>query len=156
MILLQGDMLHRGFKHSVIEVQHKKSKLDALQNFLGVENNQISIRKYEIIDADFGYNRSEGADERGIIDIRFRKHSRQPDDTNTYKVIDIFALKEYFIHLLEKPVDDVTWLRIKQPGTYTIVFDLIAYSFSFELHTRDEIIHFSEHNPKHDINLEKG
>ena len=50
-----------------------------------------------------------------------------------------------------------TWLRIKQPGTYTIHFDLISsYSFSFELYTRDEIIHFSEHNPKHDINLEKG
>ena len=66
-------------------------------------------------------------------------------------------LKEYFFHLLEKPVGDVTWLRIKQPGTYTIHFDLIhSSSFSFELHTRDEIIHFSEHNPKHDINLEKG
>ena len=52
------------------------------------------------------------------------------------------------------------WLRIKQPGTYTIHFDLTRdrrdSSFSFELHTRDEIIHFSEHNPKHDINLEKG
>ena len=80
-----------------------------------------------------------------------------PDDTNIYEFIDIFTLKEYFIHLLEKPVDDVTWLRIKQPGTYTIHFDLIiAPSFSFELHTRDEIIHFSEHNLKHNINLEKG
>ena len=29
-------------------------------------------------------------------------------------------------------------------------------SFSFELHTRGEIIHFTEHNPKQDINLEKG
>ena len=50
-------------------------------------------------------------------------------------------------------------LRIKQPGTYTIHFDLIpidSSSFSFELHTRDEIIHFSEHNPKHVINLEKS
>ena len=71
----------------------------------------------------------------------------------------IFTLKEYLIHLLEEPADDVTWLRIKQPGTYTIHFDLICspiISFSSELHTRDEIIHFSEHNPKHDINLEKG
>ena len=79
-------------------------------------------------------------------------------DTNTHEFINIFTLKEYFIHLLEKPVDDVKWLRIKQPGTYTIHFDLILSgysSFSFELHTRDEIIHFSEHNPKHDINLEK-
>ena len=69
-------------------------------------------------------------------------------------------LKENFIHLLEEPVDDFTWLRIKQSGTYTIRFDLIGASsygnpFSFELHTIGEIIHFSEHNPKHDINLEK-
>ena len=47
-------------------------------------------------------------------------------------------------------------VKNKQPGTYTIHFDLIPNFFSFELHTRDEIIHFSEHNPKHDINLEKG
>ena len=68
----------------------------------------------------------------------------------------MFMLKEYFIHLLEEPVDDFTWLRIKQPGTYTIHFDLIRNSFTFELHARDEILHFSEHNPKHNINLEKG
>ena len=69
----------------------------------------------------------------------------------------MFTLKEDFMsHLLEEPVDDITWLRIKQLGTYTIHFDLICdglfTSFSFEFHTRDEIIHFSEHNPKHDIN----
>ena len=34
--------------------------------------------------------------------------------------------------------------------------DLISNPFSFELHTRDEIMHFSEHNSKHDIDLEKG
>ena len=78
------------------------------------------------------------------------------DDHNTYEFIDTCTFKEYFFHLLVEPVDDSTWLRIKQPGTYTIQFDLINYSFSFELHTRDEIIHFSEHNPKHVINLEKG
>ena len=60
-------------------------------------------------------------------------------------------------HLLEEPVDDITWLRIKQPGTYTIHFALIySSSFSFELHTKDEIMHFSEYDPKHDIILEKG
>ena len=72
----------------------------------------------------------------------------------------MFTLKEYFFHLFEEPADGVTWLRIKQPGTYTIHFDPTRVrrdsSFSFELHTRDEIIHFSEHNPKRDINLEKG
>ena len=59
--------------------------------------------------------------------------------------------------LFEEPVDTVTWLRIKQPGTYTIHFDLIySSSYSFGLHTKYEIIHFFEHNPKHDIILEKG
>ena len=96
-----------------------------------------------------------------ILELRFFVLNRLhvPDDTNTYEFIDIFTLKSYFIHLLEEPVDDVTWLKIKQPGTYTIHVYLICSgysSFSFELHTRDEIIHFSEHNAKHDINLEKG
>ena len=52
-------------------------------------------------------------------------------------------------------MDDITRLRIKHPGTYTIHFNLICNSFSFELHTRDEVILFSEHNPKHGIHLEK-
>ena len=45
----------------------------------------------------------------------------------------------------------------RKPGSYTIHFDLIYFSsFSLELHTKDETIHFSEHDPKHDIILEKG
>ena len=106
-------------------------------------------------------------EERRINDVWFRKDPRGTDDSNRIRFIDIFTLKEYFKHLLEKPVDDVTWLRIKRPGTYTIHFDLIGSSqfdpeyhpynsFSFELHTRGEIIHFTEHTPKQDINLEKG
>ena len=75
-------------------------------------------------------------------------------------LIDMFTLKEIVFHLFEEPADDVTWLRIKQPGTYTIHFVLTRdrrdSSFSFELHAKDEIIHYSEHNPKRDINLEKG
>ena len=35
------------------EVQGNKRKLDALQNLFGVENNQILIRVYEIIDVDY-------------------------------------------------------------------------------------------------------
>ena len=122
------------FQSLIDEVQDDKCKLDALQNFLGVENNQVLIREYVIIDTDFS-----------LLD--------------TYIFFQIFTLKEYFIHLLEEPVDDTTWLRIKQPVTYTIHFDLIPIdpsSFSFDLHTRDEIINFSEHNTKHDINLEKN
>ena len=136
------------------EVQDKKNKLDALQNLSGVENNQVLIRKYEIIGTDFRHITSAGDGS-----VFFIKSSHELDDTNTYKFIDNFTLKEYFIHLLEEPVDDVTWLRIKQPGTYTTHFELIPIdpsSLSFELHTRDEIIQFSEHNPKHLINLEKG
>ena len=33
---------------------------------------------------------------------------------------------------------------------------LVPTSFSFVLHTRDETVHFSKHNPKHNINQEKG
>ena len=73
-----------------------------------------------------------------------------------FECFDLFTLKENFIHLLEEPVVSHTKLRNKQPGTYTIHFDVICNSFSFELHTRGEIIHFSEHNPKHDINQKKG
>ena len=35
------------------EVQDRKSKLDTLQNLLGVANSQVLIRKYEIIGASF-------------------------------------------------------------------------------------------------------
>ena len=136
------------------EVQDKQSKLDALQNFLGVENNQVLIREYETIGTDF---RTYIFGEEDNFSFIFRKHPRARDDTNDFGFIDNFTLKEYFFHILEEPVDDVTWLRSKQPETYTIHFDLIIkQTFSFELHTRDEILHFSEHNPKRDINLEKG
>ena len=133
------------------EVQGNKRKLGALQNLLAVVNNQVLIRKCEITGLDFEY----------VGDNLFRKYPCTRDDINELRFIDILPLKEYFIHLFEKPADTVTWLNIKEPGTYTIHFDLISNNlisnpFSFELHTRDEIIHFFEHNPKHDINLEKG
>ena len=136
------------------EVQDKKSKLDTLQNLLGVENNQILIRKYKITGTDFvTFIHREGGNIGNLFVFRQYAHV---DDTNNYNCFDMCTLKEYYFHLLEEHVDDVTWLRMKQPGTYSIHFDLIRNSFSFELHTRDKIIHFSEHNPKHDINLEKG
>ena len=142
------------------ELQGNKSKLDTLQNFLGVVNNQVLKREYKITGTDFRYAGGFTSDEGGrIIGALFRNYPYEPDDINDFRFIDTFTLKEYFIHLLEEPVDTVTWLRMKQPGTYTIHFDLIYGgnypSFSFELHTRGEIIGSSEHNPKHDINLEK-
>ena len=85
------------------------------------------------------------------------KYPHESNGIEVFDYFDSFTLKENFmLHLLEEPVDNITWLRIKQPGTYALHFDLICNSFSFELHTRGEIIHFSEHNPKHDINLEKS
>ena len=137
------------------DVRGNKRKLDVLQNLFGVENNQVLISKYEIIDTDFKLNRWERAGEK-ITRALFMKHPHEPTDTDTYEVFETFTLKEYFIHVLEEPIDDSTWLRIKQSGAYTIHFDLITDSFSFELHTRGEITHFSEHNPRHAINLEKG
>ena len=65
------------------EVQDYKSKLDALQNLFGVENNQIIIRKYEIIDSDFYFDFCEGEGLK-IVDDRFMKYPREPDDYNTY------------------------------------------------------------------------
>ena len=93
-----------------------------------------------------------------LLIFLFTKYPRVPDDIVVFEYFDIFMLKENFmLHLFEEPVSTVTWLRIKQPETYTTHFDLIySSSFSFDFHTKDEIIHFSEHNPKHDINLEKG
>ena len=93
-----------------------------------------------------------------ILELRFCLENIHARMIMLTLLINMFTLKEYFFHLFEEPADDVTWLKNKQPGTYTIHFDLIIdpNSFSFELHTRDEIIHFSEHNPKHDISLEKG
>ena len=70
--------------------QDKKSKLDALQNFLGAVNNQVLIRKYEIIGTDF---RTYIVGEEGRA-----LYNKYPllDDTNDYKFINIFMLKEYF------------------------------------------------------------
>ena len=110
---------------------------------------------YELIDTAIEHVGITLTDERGrIIEVLFRKYQHEPDDINESKFINIFTLKDCFIHLFEEPVEFYTWLRIKQPGTYTIHFDLIdPRSFSFELHTRDEVILISEHNPKHNINL---
>ena len=139
------------------EVQGNKSKLGAFLNLLGVVNNQVFIREYKITGTGFVYVSYERAqDSSRIIEALFRKYPLLPDEKIEFEFFELFTLKENFIHLLEEPVVSHTWLRIKQPGTYTIHFDLICNSFSFELHTRDEVILLSEHNPKHDINLEKG
>ena len=37
------------------EVQDNKRKLDAFQNFLGAEDNQVLIRVYVLADADFEF-----------------------------------------------------------------------------------------------------
>ena len=64
------------------EVQDKKSKLDALQNLFGVENNQVFIRKYKIIGADFEHNTRLRIDEEGRTSFLFRKYPLV-DDINT-------------------------------------------------------------------------
>ena len=122
--------------------------------------------KYESMGVDIKLNSFNRLPTGRIVDTIFERSSREAvyyeaaSITTTYLsgYSDGFVLKENLMsHLFEEPVDTVTWLKIKQPGTYTIHFYLIySSSFSFELHTKDEIIHFSEHNPKHDINLEKG
>ena len=112
------------------EVQDNKSKLGALQNLLGVVNNQVLIREYELIEGDFEHISGLRHDERGrIIEAMFMKYPREPDEINDFEFLDIFTLKENLIHLFEEPVDNHTWLRIKQPGTYTMHFNLISFYF---------------------------
>ena len=86
------------------EVQDDTRNMDALQNLLGVVNYQVLIRESERIDTDIVYH--------GIIPT---------DGINALDFFFNFTLKENFmLYLLEEPVDTDTWLRIKQPGTYTI------------------------------------
>ena len=115
------------------EDQDNKSKLDALLNLLGVENNQVLIRVYELIDTDIehlGMIRTDVGER--IIRALFRKYLREPDEITDLDCFVILTFRENFIHLFEAPVDNFTWLRIKQPGTYTIHFNLICNSFSLE------------------------
>ena len=76
------------------EVQDKKSKLDALQNFLVVVNNQALIREYEIIGVSFQSIRViiNGVENAKIMFTRYPI----VDDHNNYEFIDTFTLKEYF------------------------------------------------------------
>ena len=64
------------------EVQGNKSKLGALQNLLGVVNNQVLIREYEITGIDFEH----------VGEALFRKYPRTRDDINKFKFIDILNL----------------------------------------------------------------
>ena len=77
------------------EVQDNKSKLDALLNLLGVENNQVLIRMYELIDADIehlGMIRTDVG--KRIIGALFRKYPREPDEINHLEFFDILTLKK--------------------------------------------------------------
>ena len=86
-------MLHRGFKHSVMKFKIKKSKLDALQNLLGVENNQVLIRQYGIIDAVFRRCVRVYMDDEGRTSFVFRKlpHDPHDHDINDCEFIDILC-----------------------------------------------------------------
>ena len=53
------------FQAHTDEVKDNKSKLDALLNLLGVVNNQVLIREYEIIGTDFEHNVRLRIDEEG-------------------------------------------------------------------------------------------
>ena len=140
------------------EVQGNKSKLGAFLSLLGVVYNQVLIMEYEFTGTDFEHDSSIRDSSTRIDKTRayFREYPRVSDYIGTLGFFGTFTLKKILCYIyLKKNLLNITWLRIKHPGTYTIHFDLICNSFSFELHTRDEVILFSEHNPKHDINLEK-
>ena len=86
------------------EVQDEMSKLDVLQNLLGVENNRVLIRKYEL-DADFeklATTHHITAGEWRIEPLAWlRKHPHVPDDTNEFGFIDILLLKN-ILYLFSK------------------------------------------------------
>ena len=82
------------------EVQDKKSKLDALQNLFGVENNHLLIRKYEITGTDFEhvgvvYGNVNNKESDVVVD-KFNKYAPGSGDFADYEFFDIFMLKEYF------------------------------------------------------------
>ena len=65
------------------EVQYTKSKMNALLNLLGVENNQVLIRVYELIGTDIehlGMIRTDVGER--IIGTLIRKYPREPDEIN--------------------------------------------------------------------------
>ena len=70
--------------------------MDTILNLLGVENNQVLIRVYELIDTDIehiGIIRSH-AGER-IIKALFRKYPHEPDDLKDFEFFDIIQRKFY-------------------------------------------------------------
>ena len=100
--------------------------------YLGVENKQVLIRVYQLIDTGIEHLGIIRTDEgERIIGVLFRKYPRKPYDLNDLDFFDILTLKENYIHLFDGPVDNFTWLRIKQSGTYTIHFDIICIFFFF-------------------------
>ena len=76
--------------------------MDALQHLFGVQNNQVLIRKYEIIGVSFHSVIETIHTERGTSEPSL-VFTRYPivDDTNTYEFIDMFTLKEYFFIYLK-------------------------------------------------------
>ena len=83
-----------------------KRKLDVLQNLLGVENNRVLLRKYELIGGNFEYDDGFRLDEGGrISEAFFIKYPSEPDDISNlefFEFFDIFTLKENFmLHLFE-------------------------------------------------------
>ena len=91
--------------------------------------------KYELMGEDVKLKSFNRFSTGRIVDTIFER-SLYVIATITYAgvYLDNFTLKENVMsHPFEEPVDKVTWLKIKQPGTYTIYFDLIySSSVSFE------------------------
>ena len=85
------------------KVQGIGGKLDALLNLLGVENNQVFIREYELIDADLEYIGRLQHDTRGrIIDALFMKYSRVPDDIVVFEYFNFLSLKKILSYIYLK------------------------------------------------------
>ena len=99
------------FQALVDEIQGNKSKLGAFLNLLGVENNQVLLRKYELIDADFEHVSSVGVDEGERIIGAFLEniHARQ-----------IFLTLQMIIQIV------LVFLRLKKILCYIYSKNLLA------------------------------
>ena len=75
------------------EVQGNKSKLGAFLNLLGVVNNQVLIRVYELIDTDIRF-----ASHFGGVPL-FRKYPLEPSEMDEFEFFICLHLKKILCHI---------------------------------------------------------
>ena len=80
------------------EVQDKKSKLYAIQNFLRAENNRVLIRKYEVTDAVWNIGTSHNDEEGRITAYCLNVNASQMILTNLDSLIFLLLKNILYIY----------------------------------------------------------